>query len=148
LSAGAGDETRFELVFDAVRAQLACVPALVRRAAARAELDPVAERDLRLALEEACVNVVDHGYPAGEAGRIRLSIAVEADRVVAVVADDAPTFEPSGAPAPDLESEWQERRIGGLGWHLIQSVVDEVRHSTPPEGGNRLTLIKYRNTRK
>ena len=31
--------------------------------------------------------------------------------------------------------------MGGLGWHLIRGMVDEVRYETGPEG-NRLTLVK------
>jgi anti-sigma regulatory factor (Ser/Thr protein kinase) len=29
-----------------------------------------------------------------------------------------------------------------LGWHLIHKVMDAVSHEAPPEGGNRLVLVK------
>jgi anti-sigma regulatory factor (Ser/Thr protein kinase) len=46
-------------------------------------------------------------------------------------------------PAPDLAAGWEERDAGGLGWHLVRRLMDEVRHEAPPDGGNRLTLIKH-----
>ena len=54
-------------------------------------------------------------------------------------------FDPSYAPAPDLDSDWEDRRIGGLGWFLVRQMVDELLYdSTTDTDGplNRLTLIK------
>jgi CheY-like chemotaxis protein/anti-sigma regulatory factor (Ser/Thr protein kinase) len=96
---------------------------------------------LRLAVDEACTNVIVHGY-RGAPGSIRLAVAVGEGRAVATVTDDAPHFDPAQVPPPDLDSPWSERREGGLGWHLIQSVVDEVRHRAVGERGNVLTLVK------
>ena len=48
---------------------------------------------------------------------------------------------PEEAPVPDVEAPWQDRPIGGLGWHLIRNLVDEIRYQT--DGAeNRLTLVK------
>jgi serine/threonine-protein kinase RsbW len=146
LTSGAADASRFELTCEAVRGNLAALLEVVARMAAHQRLDRSIERDLRLAVEEACVNVIDHGYPPGHPGQIRLSITAESDRIVIDIADDAAAFDPGDAPAPDLRADWDDRRIGGLGWHLIRSVTDEVRHARPPGGGNRLTLIRHRNT--
>src|SRR4051794_18215843 len=43
--------------------------------------------DLRLAVTEACTNVVRHAYPAGEPGPVEISIRPEEERVNVVVAD-------------------------------------------------------------
>jgi anti-anti-sigma factor len=132
-----------ELATVATRANLAALMARADRAAARAGLDADRAGELRLAVEEACRNVIEHGYPPGRPGPIRLSIAVHADRVVVTVVDAAPTFDPADAPEPDLTADWRQRRIGGLGWHLIRRVMDSVVHDVPPGGGNRLTLVKF-----
>jgi anti-sigma regulatory factor (Ser/Thr protein kinase) len=44
--------------------------------------------------------------------------------------------------APDLSAGWEDRAVGGLGWHLIRRSVDEVDYGPNPGGGNRLTLVK------
>ena len=56
--------------------------------------------------------------------------------------DDAPPFDPFvEAPAPDLDADLDARPIGGLGVHLIRSLMDEV--STTHDGnGNRVVLRK------
>lgn len=97
--------------------------------------------DLKLAVDEACTNVIEHGY-AGSAGTIRLSTARDGGTLTVVVEDRGRPFDPSGIAAPDLSAGWEDRRIGGLGWHLIRSCVDEIRYEPAASGGNRLTLVK------
>ena len=95
---------------------------------------------LRLAVDEAVSNVIAHGY-RGAAGTIRLAVGVGDGRAVVTVTDEAPPFDPALVPPPDLDSPWAVRREGGLGWHLIRSLVDEVHHRAG-ERGNVLTLVK------
>jgi anti-sigma regulatory factor (Ser/Thr protein kinase) len=137
---------RLEVTIVAVRANLAVLMGLVDQAVERGRLDQEIAAELRLAVEEVCVNVIDHGYPAGAPGPIRLAIDCEPDRVVVVVADEAAPFDPTDAPLPDLSAGIDERPIGGLGWHLVRHVIDEIEHTVPPTGGNLLKLVKYRNT--
>jgi len=137
---------RFELACTATRDSLPALLGLVDQASAGAGLDPATAGDLRLAVEEACANVIMHGYAGLAPGPIRLAILCEPDRVVAVVEDEARLFAPACLAAPDLEAGLDERPIGGLGWHLIRQVMDEVAHFAPPGGGNVLTLTKYRDS--
>jgi anti-sigma regulatory factor (Ser/Thr protein kinase) len=87
--------------------------------------------------------VIEHGY-AGRPGKIRLSstIAESGGSMTVVVEDRGRAFDPRGIAAPDLSAGWEDRKIGGLGWHLIRSCVDEIRYETGEDGGNRLTLVK------
>lgn len=101
---------------------------------------------VHLATEEACTNVITHGYADGPPGPLRLHVAVTSEAVTVTITDDAPTFVPSAAPAPDLDADAMDRPIGGLGWHLIRETMDDVRHEALAGGGNRLTLIKHRPT--
>lgn len=127
------------------RAELASLPALlrpVRLAAVAGGLDADTEGDLLLALEEACANVIAHGYPPGSPGPIEVEVLLRVGRVEVTVTDLARAFDPAHAPAPDLTSPWERRRVGGLGLHLIRELMDEVGHESPEGGGNRLTMIK------
>ncbi len=89
------------------------------------------------------MNLIEHGYPPGPPGPIELTIAGDDECVVVGIRDRAPPFDPAAVPPPDLAAEWQNRRIGGLGWYLINQVMDEVRYESDA-AGNRLTLVKQR----
>ncbi|HKJ75712.1 MAG TPA: ATP-binding protein, partial [Gammaproteobacteria bacterium] len=97
---------------------------------------------LRLILEELLVNIARHGY-RDRAGRpIRLEFAVTEGAVRIVVEDEAPPFNPlADAPAPDLESDLENREPGGLGIFLVQSLADRAEYRRTGQG-NRLELQK------
>src|SRR5690606_11022032 len=59
---------------------------------------------IKLAVEEACVNVIQHGYPPDAAGPIVLSIRADSSRFVVTLADRAVPFLPEDAPPPDLSA--------------------------------------------
>lgn len=98
--------------------------------------------DLKLAVDEACTNIVEHGYAAGPPGEMRVSFAADADRLTVVIFDRGRSFDPEAIAEPDLEAACESRAPGGLGWHLIRSAVDDYRYETDANGGNRLTLVK------
>lgn len=98
--------------------------------------------DLKLAVDEACTNVIEHGY-GGLGGTVRLSAAENGGSLTVIIEDRGLPFDPASVPPPDLSADWQDRRIGGLGWHFIRSCVDEIRYEPGVDGGgNRLTLVK------
>lgn len=111
------------------------------KACAELGLDGDAGDELKLAVEEVCMNLILHGYPPAPPGPIDLSIAAADGQVIVEVRDQARPFDPAQAPAPDLESGWEQRRVGGLGWHLVRQMVDEIRYESSAVG-NRLTLVK------
>lgn len=106
-------------------------------------LDALTLSDLRLAVEEACTNLIEHAYPPGAAGPISLSLRAERECIIVEIRDRAPPFDPANVTPPDLEASLEDRPIGGLGWHLIRGVMDEVRYDSDA-AGNRLTLVKHR----
>ena len=76
---------------------------------------------MRLAGEEACSNIINHAYRGTEPGPILLDVRCDDAQVVLLIEDRAPVFKPADAPPPDLTGDWEQRREGGLGWHLIKS---------------------------
>ena len=97
---------------------------------------------MRLAVEEVCTNLIVHGYKDRPAGPIEVVAHDDRDRVTLVIQDRAPPFDPKNAPAPDLTSDVEHRRAGGLGWHLVKKMVDEIRYVPDTPSGNVLTLVK------
>jgi serine/threonine-protein kinase RsbW len=129
------------------RARFTDLPGLRRFVAdacgdARADAE---ERDaLELAVDEACTNIVEHGYPLDDPGPVALAFECDANELRVSIADHGTPFDPEQAPPVDTASRWSQRVPGGLGWHLIRSVVDTLRYDTGTDGTNRLTLIKRR----
>jgi serine/threonine-protein kinase RsbW len=103
---------------------------------------PSVRTDLRLAVEEAYTNIVLHGYGRGRTGPVLLTVTVTPSEVTVRLEDEAPAFRPEGVPAPGLADDWSERKIGGLGWHLIAQVMDEVHHMPRSPVGNVLVFMK------
>jgi serine/threonine-protein kinase RsbW len=97
---------------------------------------------LRLAVEEVCMNLIRHGYRDMAPGPIRVELFREPDHITVRISDRARPFDPARAPAPDLDSDLEHRRIGGLGWHLVRHYVDDIEYHTDPIRGNVLTLKK------
>jgi serine/threonine-protein kinase RsbW len=98
---------------------------------------------VRLAAEEACTNVIMHGYRGREPGPVCVAVTREDQRVVVTVEDRGIAFDMASAPAPVLDAPAEERAIGGLGLHLIRNVMDEVHQQHDASSGNTLTLIKH-----
>ena len=139
----ADDVEMDELVCEAHRDRLADLLAFVQRACERAALDPGVAFDVRLATEEVVTNVIEHGY-AGEdpPGPIVVRFRRDPEQVVVTVDDRARPFDPATIRPADPTAPLEARRIGGLGWHFVTRVMDEVRHEHRRPRGNRLTLVK------
>ena len=121
---------------------LGAVRAFVEEACRRAGTDSAFCFDLKLAVDEACTNIIEHGY-AGRPGGSILIASETGDGVVRItIVDRGRAFSPSELPPADTTSDWERRPVGGLGWFLIRQSVDEIDYEPDPAGGNRLTLVK------
>lgn len=124
--------------------------AVRRFVAERAEaegLSKEAVEELRMAVEEACANVIEHAY-AGEAGReIDIAVITDAERFTVRIRDEGEAFRPDAYETPDVEALIQQRRSGGLGVHLMRRLMDQVEYRTR-QGVNEVRLTKYRNGRQ
>lgn len=96
---------------------------------------------LNIALEELLTNTISYGYADGGLHQIALTIAREGDELVAEISDDGRPFDPLQAAPPDLDSPIEERRVGGLGVHLVKTLMDKVDYAHR-DGRNHVTLRK------
>lgn len=98
--------------------------------------------DIQLAVDEACTNIISHGYAGMDPGSIILDLAIDPNRIVVTLTDFGHSFEPSSAPVPDVNAPIEERELGGFGLFFIQQSVDEM-HYQVTEDGNKMILTKY-----
>jgi anti-sigma regulatory factor (Ser/Thr protein kinase) len=87
-------------------------------------------------------NIIEHGYAGMPVGPITVRFRREPSRVVVTVDDLARPFDPALVPHVDTAAPIERRQSGGLGWHLVHQVMDEVHHEPRTPKGNRLTLVK------
>lgn len=111
----------------------------------RAGLGAEDELALKLAVDEVLSNLVEHaGLGAGD--DIELIVECREGEVRVTVEDQGPPFHPDRAPWVDTAAPAEERSIGGMGWHLVRQMVDEVHYATHTgngsRDGNRLVLVK------
>lgn len=95
-----------------------------------------------LCLEELITNTIVHGLKGEPDRRLQVQLNMSDEWLEIVVKDDAPPFDPfAEAPVPDTELGVDERSIGGLGVHLVKSMMDETQ--TYYDGsGNLIVLLK------
>jgi len=97
--------------------------------------------DLRLATDEACTNIIRHGYAGMNPGSIMLDLEIGPSVAILRMTDFGHPFEPRAAPPPDVDAALENRPIGGLGLFFIYSAMDSVDYSSD-ESGNTLILTK------
>ena len=57
------------------------------------------------------------------------------------IEDRAPRFDPGGVVAARPDAPAEDRPLGGLGWHLVRQMVDDVRWEPLEPAGNAVTLV-------
>lgn len=83
--------------------------------------------DIQLAVDEACANIVKHGY-SGSPGNITISLELQPDSVLIRISDTAPPFNGNSAPKPLLSGDVDRRQPGGLGIFLMKSLMTQVQY--------------------
>ncbi len=105
---------------------------------------PDIEFQVDLVLEELVLNVVNHGNGGGE-GEIKIELVSDEEAVTIQIIDDGRPFDPlTDAPEPDTESSIEDRAVGGLGIHLVRTMMDEVSYRRE-ENKNHIRLVKRRS---
>lgn len=97
---------------------------------------------IELALDEACANVIDHGYEGEGKGSIDLEIFTEGSQFTIKIEDTGKAFDPDCIPAPDLTSPLDLRCERGLGVFTMRKLMDGVEFSR--SGGRNCLLLTKR----
>ena len=95
-----------------------------------------------LALNEALANIIKHAY-RGETDRPVVvtmdTVTLDADRCVRIrIRDFGGHVDPATIKGRNLD----DVRPGGLGVHIIRTVMDQVEYCSRPEGGTDLLMLK------
>ena len=120
---------------------LAAMRQFVEDAATAVCPNPDVISELIIAFNEAVTNVIVHGYQ-GQPGVIEIAVE-SSDRQLRVhIRDQAPAFDPTLVPVPDVTLPLEQRPLGGMGVHMMRQFVDNLVYRAISSGGNELILEK------
>ncbi len=97
----------------------------------------------KIAVDEACTNIIEHAYGGQENHEVDIAIIVEKDRFTVRIRDEGAPFDQSKYHEPNLLEIAKKRQAGGLGVHIIRSLMDRVEYRTRGQV-NEIRMTKYR----
>ena len=122
--------------------QISLLAGFMDKVAEENGLDPGLAMKINLALEEAATNVIMYAYPKGTEGEVDLGASRQGGNLIFTLSDTGVPFDPTVAPEADISASLENRPIGGLGIHLVRSIMDNVSYKRA-EGRNVLTMTKH-----
>ena len=132
-----------ELHFNASPKRLHEMREVVAMALEKAGCEDQEARMLVLAVNEACMNVIQHGYEGDPKGEIILEILNNDGQLEFRLTDFAETLDPTKCRPRPLD----DVRPGGLGTYFIQQIMDEFLFTVPKEGKGNLLIMRKKFNR-
>lgn len=131
---------KWSLEFDPKRDELPNIVAEVERAGEQNGWSLGLIFRINLIMEEMMLNIIDYGFDDRN-HQIDVTFISEDNLLTIEIIDDGRPFDPlSEAPAPDIDASLEDRRIGGLGIHLVRTMTEDMRYECA-DGKNHLTLV-------
>jgi anti-anti-sigma factor len=122
-------------------AEIGKVADLVDDFGRRHSLSERVRHDMSIAVDEIISNIIHYSYRDGAEHRISVSLRLLPGELQAEIVDDGAAFDPVAYHAPRPPGPAKDRALGGLGLHMVTSLMDNVRYMRLADG-NQLTLIK------
>lgn len=95
--------------------------------------------NIKLAIDEACSNVIKHAYSGDVTKEIELGYEITESFIKVVIDDNGKKTNLHSLKGRNLD----DVRPGGLGVHFIRKIFDVMSLDEKKKHGNRLVLIKY-----
>ncbi|MFZ0390229.1 MAG: SpoIIE family protein phosphatase [Calditrichia bacterium] len=97
----------------------------------------------KLVVDEACTNIIRHGYRDIKNGQIVIRAIVRSLSLTMVIIDYGKSFDPRQAKNPDLHKYVSIGKKGGLGIFMMRKLMDDIKYNVTARG-NELRLTKMR----
>ena len=146
MSPKAGPTRRFQLRVPAEDRHLAEIRDFIQEVGEKIQIPGRTLANTKLAVDEACTNVVKHGYK-GQTGFIEVIVTGNMREFHIEIRDQGQGFDLRNVKSPDLKIYVENRKRGGLGVFLMNQLMDEVRYRAGTDG-NILTMSKRLGRRR
>jgi len=103
--------------------------------------DEIVTMQIKVAVEEAVVNVMKYAYLPGQRSDVTIEAASNDMRLKFTIIDSGKPFDPTVQAAVDTTLSAKERKIGGLGIHIMRQNMDSINYERM-DNLNVLTLRK------
>lgn len=100
--------------------------------------------DMKVAVSEACNNCVLYAYK-DTSGIMEVTFEVDGDALLITVRDEGESFDAWGQVSDRATlhgKELNEAQIGGLGFYLMQALMDDVSVESVEGQGTKVVLIR------
>jgi len=121
--------------------ELAFVEEAFHEYGAKNHIPDTVRQQLSIVLDELLNNIVSYAYEDDAEHDIEVDVELSGRRLALVIRDDGVPFNPFGLESPDVSKPMEERQIGGLGIHLVRSLMDEYLYQRQINK-NVVTLVK------
>ena len=98
-------------------------------------------REMKVVFDELLGNIINYAYTDDQEHTIDVKAEFSGERLTVTIEDDGIPFNPLEKETPDTDLPLEERKIGGLGIHLVRNLMDKVSYQRRVDK-NRLTLVK------
>ena len=101
-----------------------------------------ARQQISTVVDELIHNIISYAYDDDKEHDIILVLELAGDRLKMTITDDGKPFNPFDIETPDTSLPLEERKVGGLGIHLVRSIMDRVFYHRRANK-NVITLVKH-----
>jgi serine/threonine-protein kinase RsbW/sigma-B regulation protein RsbU (phosphoserine phosphatase) len=98
-----------------------------------------------MVFDEMLSNIISYAYHDEDEHDIEIRVELSENRLTVSIVDDGIPFNPIGVEIPDTELSLEERKVGGLGIHLVRNLMDKVSYQRRIDK-NIVTFVKHLNT--
>ncbi|MBN1121446.1 MAG: ATP-binding protein [Anaerolineae bacterium] len=126
--------------------QIRRLAGMVETLASDANLSEEAVHQCRLAVDEACANIITHSYAGNPSGVIEVKMIARRGHFEISLTDFGEPYDPALVTPPNIDCQsLDEASPGGLGLYLMHRVMDRVNYTVRAEG-NSLVMTKLSNS--
>jgi len=132
----------FKLEVPAQELELLTMKDFVQRVCDAAGCTPKETSGIKLAIDEACTNIIRHAYKGKTDGKIKIEMGIGPTDLKTKIVDYGKPFDFKAIKDPDLNQYVDIGKKGGLGIWLIRKVMSRVTYRAYPD---RNELVMYRS---
>lgn len=103
--------------------------------------DPVVSA-IQIVLEELLSNIIKYGFTEDKHHDIYIKVRISSKNVRLTITDDGIPFNPLDSKTPNITPPLENRKIGGLGVHIVRTMMDSVFYERV---GNKNKVVVVKN---
>lgn len=84
--------------------------------------------DIRLAVDEAFTNIIEHAYQNDEKQSVKIALGHNGKQFWISLYDSGKSFSLKDYKKPDIKEKIKQKKRGGVGVYLIKKLMDDVEY--------------------